>query len=1115
MWGYNYYGQIGDGTPNNSYEPKKILENVKTVSLGYYHSGAITEDGCLYIWGFNCHGQIGDGTLIDSHMPIKIIIPDDTTSKSRSLLGRSSYDIAGISDTWTNRIMEFSAIFSSEAVSGSAFFTDLTPEETYNIYEIKDAETENILSTSNLLYIGQSDADSDGSISITYEPKETCDSSIIFVVANTPVSIKGASISVSDVYADGTVKMPEVSVYYNGYELEEGTDYELSGQYSAAEIGDYTLTVEGIGIFRDKMEVVWHISEDSGRKLEMPTSSIASNSAVQKGTEVELLCFTEDAAIYYTVDGTVPTTDGLIYSEPIVISTDMTIQAIAVKEGYENSDIATFVYTIAQGQYYTVTFNSNGGTYISAQTVQENEKASEPIDPIKEGYIFTGWYLNGILYNFDTEVVSDIILEAGWTEEGKTAAPTSSIASGSTVESGTSIKLISSEGAQIYYTLDETIPTISSILFTEDILITQNTIIKAFAVQEGLEDSDVATFIYNISTTENPDDLGDILPEDIPESGIPNGLWIADIKDMEYTGKAIKPLVRVYDYKTKLTEKQDYTISYKNNINVNDAANESKAPSVVIQAKGNYSGKETATFKILAKDIDSTDFDIADITVNPNKKVQKPVPAVIFKGKHLSNKKDFTVTYPDTFTGAYKEKGTYSIKIFGKGNYTGERTINFVITDNNLITKAKISKISSQQYTGKALTPTIQVKYGKTTLKEGKDYELAYRDNTEIGTATVIVKGKGDYSGQKTISFKIIGASINKGTVVGLNTPSTFNGSEITKNFYLVVIVNGNQRTLKEGQDYTVKYQNNKKAGNATLILTGINGYSGTLKKTFKINAYDLQTDADKKVCYNQNLSVAYAKNGSCPDPVIYFDGTKLEKGKDYNLSYKNNKAVNAGGNSATAPTIIVKGKGNFTGTLPITFAITSQDLSNLTLTANDKAYKNRANIFATSIKIADINGKTLSAGKDYDKNSIVYTYVDDVKLDNGVTKKAGDNVEKTDIIPADTQIQVSVTAKAGGYYKGTAKGVYRIIKSDIKNAKISIPAQTYTGKAIVPAKSDITITVGGTKLAESEFEIVSCTNNMKKGKASITIKGKGNYGGTKTIKFTIKSKGFLWWWRK
>ncbi|GFI24328.1 hypothetical protein IMSAGC011_03125 [Lachnospiraceae bacterium] len=947
---------------DDCYKPKKILENVKTVSLGGFHSGAITEDGSLYMWGYNNRGQIGDGTITNHYVPIKITIPDDATGKSHALSGRSSYDIAGISDTWTNRIMKFSAIFSSEAVSGNASFTDLTPGETYNIYEIKDSETENILSASNLLYIGQSDADSDGSISITYEPRETCDSSVIFAVANIPVSIRGASISVSDVYADGTVKMPDLFVYYNGYELEEGIDYELSGQYSAAETGDYTLTVEGIGIFRDKMEVVWHISEDSGRKLEMPTSSIAS---------------------------------------------------------------------------------------------------------------------------------------------------------GSTVESGTRIKLISNENAQIYYTLDETTPTVSSTLFTEDILITQNTIIKAFAVQEGLQDSDVATFIYNVSATGNPDELGDVLPEDIPESGIPDGLWIAGIKDMEYTGKAIKPSVRVYDYKTKLTEKQDYTISYKNNINVNDTTNENKAPSVVIQAKGNYSGKETATFQILAKDINSIDFDIADITVNPNKKVQKPVPAVIFKGKRLSSKKDFAVTYPDTFAGAYKEKGTYSIKISGKGNYTGERTINFTITDSNLITKAKTSKISSQQYTGKALTPTIQVKYGKTTLKEGKDYELSYRDNTKIGTATVIIKGKGDYSGQKAVSFKIIGASISKGTVVGLNTPSTFNGSEITKNFYLVIIVNGNQRTLKEGQDYTVKYQNNKKAGNATLVLTGINGYSGTLKKTFKINAYNLQTDTNKKIRYSNDLSVAYAKNGSCPDPVIYFDGTKLEKGKDYSLSYKNNKAVNTGGNSATAPMIIVKGKGNFTGTLPITFSITSQNLSNLILTANDKAYKNRANIFATSIKITDINGKALSAGKDYDKNRIVYTFVDAVKLENGVTKKAGDNVEKTDIIPADTKIQVSVIAKAGGNYEGTATGVYRIIKSDIKNAKISIPAQTYTGKAIIPTKSDITVTVGGTKLAESEFEIVSCTNNIKKGKASITIKGRGNYGGTKTIKFTIKSKGFLWWWRR
>ena len=1194
MWGWNEYGQAGDGTTADIYKPKKILDNVKTVNLGHGCSGAITEDGSLYMWGWNKLGEIGDGTTTESHVPIKITISSDTISKSHYLSGKSSNNVAGITDTRIKRTMKFFAIFNNVAVSGNASFTDLTPKETYNIYEVKDAETENILSTSNLLYIGQADTDSNGSISITYEPRENCDSSVIFAVANTPVSIRGASISVSDVYADGTVKMPDVSVYYNGYELEEGTDYELSGQYSATATGDYTLTVEGIGIFGDKKDVVWHISEDNDRKLAMPTpsiisgsvvqagskliltsendsliyytidgtnptnesilytepitisesvtikaiaikenfndsdiaiftytvntddlkmplptASIASGSAVQKGTEVELLCFTEDATIYYTVDGTVPTTNSLIYSKPIVVNTDMTIQAIAVKEGYENSDIATFIYIIAQGQYYTVTFNSNGGTYISTQTVQEHGKVSEPIPPTKEGYIFTGWYFNGVLYDFDEEVVSDIILEAGWTEEGKATTPTSNVASGSTVKAGTKIRLISLEGAKIYYTLDGTIPTVSSILFTEDIPITQHTVIKAFAVKEGYKDSEIATFIYDISISDNPHDSEDVLPEDIPESGIPNGLWIAGVKDVEYTGKAIKPAVRVYDYTTRLKEKRDYTISYKNNVNANDAKDETKAPSVIVKAKGNYSGKETATFKILAKDINSAGFDVVDIASAPNGKLQNPVPVLTYNGRKLSNKKHFKVEYSNKKSGAYKDKGTYTIKIIGIGNYTGERTINFTITDSNLISKAKTSKISNQPYTGKELTPSVEVKYGKSILKAGTDYEIEYRNNIDIGTGSLIIKGKGSYVGQKSVPFKITGQPINKAVVNGLDT-SVYTGNAIIKSCSLTFMINGSQKTLKQGKDYIISFQNNTNAGKATVIFTGINGYSGVLKKTFKIEAYDIGTDINKKIKNDKNLSVPYCKNGSTPDPVITFGANKLVSGKDYSLSYKKNKALSNGGAE-----IIVKGKGNFKGTMSIPFTITPQKLENLNLVLADKPYKNTAKIYATSIKLLDTNGKTLSAGKDYDKNSITYTYADTVTLESGGKKKAGEPVSATDIIPANTRIQVTVNAKSDSYYTGTVKGIYRIIKSDIKGAKVSIPNQIYTGSAIVPKKSDITVTVGGNKLTASEFEIVSCTNNIKKGKASITIRGMGNYGGTKTVKFTIKSKGFTWWWRK
>lgn len=62
----------------------------------------------------------------------------------------------------------------------------------------------------------------------------------------------------------------------------------------------------------------------------------------------------------------------------------------------------------------------------------------------------------------------------------------------------------------------------------------------------------------------------------------------------------------------------------------------------------------------------------------------------------------------------------------------------------------------------------------------------------------------------------------------------------------------------------------------------------------------------------------------------------------------------------------------------------------------------------------------------------------------------------------------------------------------------------------------DITVNLNGTELKYGEdFEIVedSYQNNVKRGTATVTIKGKGNYGGEKTVKFKITSKKFVWFW--
>ena len=71
------------------------------------------------------------------------------------------------------------------------------------------------------------------------------------------------------------------------------------------------------------------------------------------------------------------------------------------------------------------------------------------------------------------------------------------------------------------------------------------------------------------------------------------------------------------------------------------------------------------------------------------------------------------------------------------------------------ISKAKISGIMEKSYTGKALTQSITVKYGSKTLKNGTDYAVSYNNNKNAGTATVTIKGKGNYTGQIKKTFTI------------------------------------------------------------------------------------------------------------------------------------------------------------------------------------------------------------------------------------------------------------------------------------------------------------------------------------------------------------------------
>jgi len=72
-WGYNFYGQLGDGSYTNSITPIKIMTDVKAFSIGGNHSLALRNDGSLWVWGSNAFAQLGDGSYNNSASPKKIM----------------------------------------------------------------------------------------------------------------------------------------------------------------------------------------------------------------------------------------------------------------------------------------------------------------------------------------------------------------------------------------------------------------------------------------------------------------------------------------------------------------------------------------------------------------------------------------------------------------------------------------------------------------------------------------------------------------------------------------------------------------------------------------------------------------------------------------------------------------------------------------------------------------------------------------------------------------------------------------------------------------------------------------------------------------------------------
>ena len=280
MWGSNVYGEIGDGTEEDRYKPTKILDHVIAVSLGVGHSGAITQDGSLYMWGWNSDGQIGDGTTKARYTPTQITIPGGVALPSdlkfdfdiSTQSEEASADSVLASDTAVDstkqapesELADQPELFEEEAVSvfkadatetntatatQTASFKNLTPNDTYNFYVARSLTADDLLASDNILDIRQAVAGEDGRMSVTYQPRETDDNAVIFVVGSTPKDLSGAQITIGNTTYNGTAKSVTAAVECDGKTLVEGRDYLVTGGFEITGLGTYTLTIIGTGIY--------------------------------------------------------------------------------------------------------------------------------------------------------------------------------------------------------------------------------------------------------------------------------------------------------------------------------------------------------------------------------------------------------------------------------------------------------------------------------------------------------------------------------------------------------------------------------------------------------------------------------------------------------------------------------------------------------------------------------------------------------------------------------------------------------------------------------------------------------------------------------------------------
>lgn len=464
---------------------------------------------------------------------------------------------------------------------------------------------------------------------------------------------------------------------------------------------------------------------------------------------------------------------------------------------------------------------------------------------------------------------------------------------------------------------------------------------------------------------------------------------------------------------------------------------------------------------------------------------------------NLGRDKDYEVIVSD-----YKKTGKVDVTIKGIGAFEGmtaKTSVNVEYHKHGEEGYDIRNLYSGYNWTGKEVKPDVLIRCADCNkeLKEGTDYKLEYKNNVNVGTATVKVVGMGAYKGvDQTANFEIeedcgwngikyYNDTYQNGDHIGSLEWSEWRYNKKTP--YIPIACNHCGKELENGKDYTITFSNTDHPGEGTAKVVGLNEYAGhELSFTYTLKPKDLKAES----YYNGDDLGTYKWTGKEVKPdigKIYVQDiygsvvdTEAVEGKDYQLEYSNN--IEEG-----TATVKVVGIGDAKGTvLTYTYHIEKQHGWNGFSVTGHKDGDDLGSYEWTGSDVEpELNltcnhcGNELYQGSDYE---LEYT---------------GDRTE-----PGKVTVRVIGTRD----YEGWTQSFTYTIKNktfsfeDHKDGE-DLGTVEYTGSEVRYPISNVTDKTGKTLSEGTDYKLVY-SDNTKPGVANVQIIGLNDYDGC-TLSFT------------